>query len=83
MVVASSALQTLTPCAIAATGCQFPCRSALPPAELSNAIYPLLASWVSNEEPAFPRHSLSRAAVEMSGEKVRWVGGGLHDRVLI
>ena len=42
--------------------------AALPPPELANALYPQLSSWSSPDELAFPRHSLSRAAVDASGQ---------------
>ncbi|KAK6138301.1 hypothetical protein DH2020_027947 [Rehmannia glutinosa] len=41
--------------------------SALEPSSLTRAVYPLLASYDTLEKQAFPRHSLSRAALITSG----------------
>lgn len=40
--------------------------SALEPSSLAKAIYPLLISYSSPNKQAFPRHTLSRAALTMS-----------------
>uniref|UniRef100_A0A1D1XJT2 Protein transport protein Sec24-like At3g07100 n=1 Tax=Anthurium amnicola TaxID=1678845 RepID=A0A1D1XJT2_9ARAE len=44
--------------------------SALEPASLQRAIYPLLISYASPDKQAFPRHSLSRAALITSGSPI-------------
>ncbi|XP_041995225.1 protein transport protein Sec24A-like [Salvia splendens] len=44
--------------------------SALEPSSLSRAIYPSLVSYESPEKQAFPRHSLSRAALLTSGSPI-------------
>ncbi|XP_047971932.1 protein transport protein Sec24A [Salvia hispanica] len=44
--------------------------SALEPSSLSRAIYPSLVSYESPEKQAFPRHSLSRAALITSGSPI-------------
>eukprot|EP00959_Pyramimonas_sp_CCMP1952_P017422 369977-Pyramimonas_sp.AAC.1 len=40
---------------------------ALEPAALRRSIYPVLSSYKTPDEEAFPRHSLSRAALITSG----------------
>lgn len=45
-------------------------RSALEPSSLSRAVYPLLASYDTPDKQAFPRHSLSRAALITSGSPI-------------
>ncbi len=37
--------------------------ASLPPPELVRAVYPLLSSYADPDTPAYPRHSLSRAAL--------------------
>ncbi|KAE9461393.1 hypothetical protein C3L33_06722, partial [Rhododendron williamsianum] len=44
--------------------------SALEPSSLHRAIYPLLTSYASPDKQAFPRHSLSRAALITSGSPI-------------
>ncbi|MQL96470.1 hypothetical protein Taro_029138 [Colocasia esculenta] len=44
--------------------------SGLEPASLQRAIYPLLTSYASPDKQAFPRHSLSRAALITSGSPI-------------
>ncbi|GFZ20211.1 sec23/sec24 transport family protein [Actinidia rufa] len=44
--------------------------SALEPSSLSRAIYPLLTSYATPDKQAFPRHSLSRAALITSGSPI-------------
>ncbi|PIN00483.1 Vesicle coat complex COPII, subunit SEC24/subunit SFB2 [Handroanthus impetiginosus] len=44
--------------------------SALEPSSLSRAVYPLLTSYDSPDKQAFPRHSLSRAALITSGSPI-------------
>ncbi|CAA0824305.1 sec23/sec24 transport family protein [Striga hermonthica] len=44
--------------------------SALEPSSLALAIYPLLASYETPDRQAFPRHSLSRAALLTSGSPI-------------
>ncbi|KAI3461288.1 hypothetical protein Pfo_017951 [Paulownia fortunei] len=44
--------------------------SALEPSSLSRAVYPLLASYDTPDKQAFPRHSLSRAALITSGSPI-------------
>ncbi|KAL8479880.1 hypothetical protein ACS0TY_026204 [Phlomoides rotata] len=44
--------------------------SALEPSSLSRAIYPLLSSYETPDKQAFPRHSLSRAALITSGSPI-------------
>ncbi|KAK4358579.1 hypothetical protein RND71_020808 [Anisodus tanguticus] len=44
--------------------------NALEPSSLSRAIYPLLTSYASLDKQAYPRHSLSRAALITSGSPV-------------
>lgn len=41
--------------------------TSLAPEELSRAIYPCLSSFVDQDTPGFPRHTLSRAALGASG----------------
>jgi hypothetical protein len=41
--------------------------SALDPADLKRSLYPQMSSFKTPEEEAFPRHSLSRAALITSG----------------
>ena len=41
-------------------------RSTLEPSSLAKAIYPVLTSYSSPNKQAFPRHTLSRAALTMS-----------------
>lgn len=41
--------------------------SCLPPAELCRSIYPCLTSYTDHDHQAYPRHSLSRAALEVAG----------------
>jgi hypothetical protein len=53
---AASALRTLS--------------STLPPEELAAAVYPQLSSWSAPDDLAFPRHSLSRAAMALSGQPI-------------
>ncbi len=45
-------------------------QAGLPPGELRRAVYPLLASFSSPEAQAFPRHSLSEAALSTSGAAI-------------
>lgn len=42
----------------------------LDPAFLMRAIYPMLSSYASPDRTAFPRHSLSRAALITSGSPI-------------
>ncbi|GFZ17772.1 sec23/sec24 transport family protein [Actinidia rufa] len=44
--------------------------SALEPSSLNRAVYPLLTSYVTPDKQAFPRHSLSRAALITSGSPI-------------
>ncbi|KAK6144200.1 hypothetical protein DH2020_021020 [Rehmannia glutinosa] len=44
--------------------------SALEPSSLTRAVYPLLASYDTPDKQAFPRHSLSRAALITSGSPI-------------
>lgn len=44
--------------------------SALEPSSLNRAIYPLLSSYETPDKQAFPRHSLSRAALITSGSPI-------------
>ncbi|XP_058196531.1 protein transport protein SEC23 D [Rhododendron vialii] len=44
--------------------------SALEPSSLHRAIYPLLTSYATPDKQAFPRHSLSRAALITSGSPI-------------
>ncbi|XP_060169858.1 protein transport protein SEC23 D isoform X2 [Lycium barbarum] len=44
--------------------------SALEPSSLNRAIYPLLTSYASLDKQAYPRHSLSRAALITSGSPI-------------
>ncbi|KAG8371163.1 hypothetical protein BUALT_Bualt13G0058100 [Buddleja alternifolia] len=44
--------------------------SALEPSSLTRAIYPLLSSYETPDKQAFPRHSLSRAALITSGSPI-------------
>ncbi|KAG6496507.1 hypothetical protein ZIOFF_044374 [Zingiber officinale] len=44
--------------------------SALEPASLQLAVYPLLASYTTPDKQAYPRHSLSRAALLTSGSPI-------------
>eukprot|EP00850_Spirogloea_muscicola_P012002 SM000076S21823 [mRNA] locus=s76:484591:488610:+ [translate_table: standard] len=44
--------------------------SALDPASLLRAVYPVLSSFASPDKLAFPRHSLSRAALVTSGSPI-------------
>lgn len=44
--------------------------SALEPSSLQRAVYPLLTSYSTPEKQAFPRHSLSRAALITSGSPI-------------
>lgn len=44
--------------------------SALEPSSLNRAIYPLLTSYATPDKQAFPRHSLSRAALITSGSPI-------------
>ncbi|XP_051142508.1 protein transport protein sec24 [Andrographis paniculata] len=44
--------------------------SALEPSSLSRAVYPLLSSYETPDKQAFPRHSLSRAALITSGSPI-------------
>lgn len=44
--------------------------SALEPSSLSRAVYPLLTSYASPDKQAYPRHSLSRAALITSGSPI-------------
>ncbi|KAJ0976718.1 hypothetical protein J5N97_012192 [Dioscorea zingiberensis] len=44
--------------------------SALEPASLQRAIYPVLTSYASPDKQAYPRHSLSRAALITSGSPI-------------
>lgn len=44
--------------------------SALEPTSLSKAIYPVLTSYASPDKEAYPRHSLSRAALITSGSPI-------------
>ncbi|PHT35022.1 hypothetical protein CQW23_26822 [Capsicum baccatum] len=44
--------------------------SALEPSSLNRAIYPLLTSYASPDKQAYPRHSLSRAALITSGSSI-------------
>ena len=47
-----------------------PCFSTLEPSYLIRAIYPLLSSYSSPNKLAYPRHSLSRAALVTSGSPI-------------
>ncbi|TYH69994.1 hypothetical protein ES332_D05G089100v1 [Gossypium tomentosum] len=44
--------------------------SALEPSSLHRAIYPMLTSYSTPDKPAYPRHSLSRAALISSGSPI-------------
>ncbi|XP_072965546.1 protein transport protein SEC23 D-like [Typha angustifolia] len=44
--------------------------SALKPSSLQRAIYPVLTSYASPDKQAYPRHSLSRAALSTSGSPI-------------
>lgn len=44
--------------------------SALEPSSLSRAVYPLLSSYETPDKQAYPRHSLSRAALLTSGSPI-------------
>lgn len=44
--------------------------SSLDPSYLMRAVYPVLSSYTSPDRPAFPRHSLSRAALVTSGSPI-------------
>ncbi|CAA2959279.1 transport SEC24 [Olea europaea subsp. europaea] len=44
--------------------------SALEPSSLNRAVYPLLTSYSTPDKQAFPRHSLSRAALITSGSSI-------------
>ncbi|PSR89853.1 Sec23/Sec24, trunk domain protein [Actinidia chinensis var. chinensis] len=44
--------------------------SALEPSSLNRAVYPLLTSYAAPDKQAFPRHSLSRAALITSGSPI-------------
>ncbi|CAI5496509.1 unnamed protein product [Closterium sp. Naga37s-1] len=47
-----------------------PHRSSLDPSFLMRAVYPVLSSYTTPDRPAFPRHSLSRAALVTSGSPI-------------
>jgi hypothetical protein len=48
----------------------FSCCSALEPSSLQRAIYPVLTSYSTPDKQAYPRHSLSRAALITSDSPI-------------